>query len=285
MRFMILGGTGYLGSKLICSLLQDGHEVLCLKRRASDLKRLPEKQKGLQFCEIESIADYLVFQPQEWDWFINAACTYSKKGIKDELVLEGNLLTPLRAYLLAMEAGVKRFMTIGTGLCDDFNIYSKSKAEFADFGAFYCKRKAQAEQIFLNIRLENFYGRDEPEDRFLHRIIVQMQAGDDVLLTEGLQHRDFICIEDVVDNLQMLLNTQFLPGYYNIPLGTGEGPTVREVVEYLHKELKSTSQLCFGAIPLREYEPDSVADKAAMQSFGIKTKHSWKSGLKEQLLD
>lgn len=284
MRFMILGGTGYLGSKLICSLLQDGHEVLCLKRKSSNLKRLPEGHSRLRFCEIDDIADHLTAEVQELDWFINTACTYSREGIKDELVLEGNLLTPLRLYLLAMEAGVKRFMTIGTGLPDDFNIYSKSKAEFANFGAFYCKRSSQAKQIFLNIRLENFYGKDEPKDRFLHRIIAQMRSGSDVLLTEGTQHRDFICIEDVVDNLQMLLNTDFSPGYYNIPLGTGEGPTIREVVEYLHTELRSNSQLCFGAVPMREYEPDSVADMETMKNFGIKIRYPWQAGIKAHLI-
>lgn len=284
MRFVILGGTGYLGRKLIYRLLCDGHEVLCLKRETSDLSQFPADKK-MRFFRVEDAGASLISEAQGVDWFINTACVYSRRGIKDEHVLEGNLLTPLRIYLLLMEAGVKRFMTIGTGLFDDFNIYSKSKAEFAELGAFYCKRKAQEEQIFLNIRLENFYGKDEPKDRFLHRIVAQMRSGDDVLLTEGAQHRDFICIEDVVDNLQTLLNAGLPPGYYDIPLGTGEGPTIRDVVEYLHAELKSTSRLYFGAVPMRENEPDSVADKAAMQKFGIKVRYSWQVGLKEQLID
>lgn len=285
MRFMILGGTGYLGNKLIRSLLQDHHEVLCIKRKASDLSSLSTEHARLQFCDAEDIENYLNSKQMEIDWLVNLACVYSKPNVKDELVLEGNLFTPLKIYLLGMETGIRHFMTIGTGLCEDFNIYSKSKTEFARLGAFYCRRSSQAEQIFLNVLLENFYGKDEPKDRFLHKIVTQMRKGNDVLLTEGKQHRDFIRVEDVIDNLRMLLDSEFLPGYYDIPLGTGEGPTIREVVEYLHKELKSESRLYFGAVPLREYEPDSVANKTIMQKFGIKVKYPWRVGMRAELID
>lgn len=40
MRFLILGGNGYLGSKITKVLLEKGHSIVCTKRQKSDFSRL-----------------------------------------------------------------------------------------------------------------------------------------------------------------------------------------------------------------------------------------------------
>lgn len=42
MRIIILGATGYLGSRVVRKLIEQGHEILCLKRECSRTQDLEE---------------------------------------------------------------------------------------------------------------------------------------------------------------------------------------------------------------------------------------------------
>ena len=108
-------------------------------------------------------------------------------------------------------------------------------------------------------------------------------VGETILLTAGTQIRDFVYVEDVLDNLMALVSRQDLPEYLDLPLGSGEGVSIRELVTYLKEMLHSDSQLCFGAVPSRMNEPDSVADRETMQRFGVSIRYGWKEGMKKFL--
>ena len=99
------------------------------------------------------------------------------------------------------------------------------------------------------------------------------------MLTEGKQRRDFIYIDDVVNNLAKILSIP-TQGRVNIPLGTGEGISIREAIIYLKEVTNSDSELVFGAIPSRKVEPDSIADTFLMKKFGLSIRYDWKNGFK-----
>ena len=44
MKVFITGSTGFIGSYLVRQLINDGHELLCLKRLTSDISRLADLQ-------------------------------------------------------------------------------------------------------------------------------------------------------------------------------------------------------------------------------------------------
>lgn len=290
MNFFILGGTGYLGKKLICHLLQDKcNRIICIKREESDLGTLalvPGKER-LEFWNIDE-AEHLFGETEYFiDWFINCACCYCRNNIDEKQIIEANLMVPIRFFMLCKKYGVEKFLTIDTGLPSDLNLYCKAKDEFARLGRWFVDAESSIPLVFYNILLENFYGEDEPKDRFLHYVVGKLKENEEVLLTEGDQHRDFIYINDVVKMLGMLLYEQKLQkrkGYYDIPLGTGEGPTIREIVEWLRDSLQSQSILKFGAVPKRANEPDSVADVEKMKKFGIKACYSWREGMRKLLV-
>ncbi len=57
--------------------------------------------------------------------------------------------------------------------------------------------------------------------------------------------------------------------YINVPVGTGEAPTIREVIEHLKKCVNSSAELQFGVHPLRDGEPNSCYNTSSLESLGI----------------
>lgn len=277
MKIIVLGGTGYLGSKVINRLVEDGQEILLVKREGSSLERLADLTEKIEICNIEKMNEK-IRREDGYDCLLNMSCKYPRNAKNEFEIWEANLYNPLKVFLQGINSGIKKCITIGTGLPNSFNVYSISKKELADIMKWYTDQKPVK---VCNIELENFYGEDEPTNRFIPNIVDKMKKNEDILLTEGLQIRDFIYIEDVVNSIIQLIYNEDLPRYVDLPLGSGEGVSIRELVEYLKDILNSNSRLFFGAIPMRKNEPDSVADIGMMRKFGIDVRYNWCDGLKK----
>jgi len=283
MKCVVFGATGYLGSKVVHRLIAAGHGVVCVVRSTSSPARLEDIRDRIVLCEQDNLPQILA--EEACDCLINLACRYPRNSKSDMDMFEANFYQPLRIFTACLQGGVRKFITIGTGLPDDLNVYALSKAKFAETLQWYASRCAlQGNPISVcNVELENFYGEDEPTDRFLPGTVEKLKRNETIALTAGTQIRDFVYVEDVLDNLMALVSRQDLPEYLDLPLGSGEGVSIRELVTYLKEMLHSDSQLCFGAVPSRINEPDSVADRETMQRYGISIRYGWKEGMKKFL--
>lgn len=279
MRYLILGGNGYLGAKITKYLVEQGQDVVCTKRAKSNLSRLAGYLERITWIPATADAVEVAFLYEQFDWVINMACNYGRSTVLYDNVIESNIMFPLAVLNLAAEHNVKNYLTIGTGLPDELNMYSFSKSKFSDFGKFYVEKH---NMNFTNLRLEMFYGADEPVERFLPKCLRKMLKNEELLVTEGTQHRDIISSYDVIGVIKCALNAQ-LTGYHEIPVGTGEAPSIREILEYMKQKTKSESKICFGAVPMRNGEPDCVADTTKLKEIGYVCKYSWKEGIDKMI--
>lgn len=276
MNFLVLGGNGYLGSKIINEILSND-VVFCTVRKGEGLNLLIQKQNihiiSDDADEIKSTID-----ENNFDVLINTVCCYERQGIPLSSVVNANLMFPLSVIMFALEHGVKKIITIDTSLPKNVNLYSLAKKAVADIGEYYAKKNN--ELVFYNVLLENFYGKDEPKNRFLHIMVQNLKENKPLDLTAGTQRRDFIYVDDVLAAFKILINNKER-GFHNVPIGTGEGPTIRNVIEYLKETTNSNSQLNFGAVPSRENEPDCIADLSYLKKLGFEINYPYKKGLKE----
>lgn len=270
MKIVMLGGTGYLGSKILSRMEKEGHSLLCITRTPH---KYPDRER-VRYCGLQGLEQEIQdFKPEI---FISTVSRYLKEGTTEKEVIEANFEVPAQVLLACMAVGIKRVIAVGTALPESFNIYSFSKKLFAELGKWY----ADQDQIeFMNIKLEMFYGKDEPGDRFLSWVVQKMIRNEEIPLTVGTQKRDIIYADDAVDAICSLAGAVMPERYADIPLGTGEAPTIREVIEYLHRITESRSLLLFGAIPMRANEPDTCADKREMDKWKITVKYNWKAGM------
>lgn len=276
--YLVLGGNGYLGSKVVRKLIENEARVICTKRDNSDLGRLYDIADKIIFIPATESAVRTVFEyERKIDWVLNLASSYSY--LLYNTCIESNVTFPVSVLNTSVENGVTNFLTIGTSLPDNLNMYSFSKSILSKFGEFYCDNH---KLNFYNVLLEMFYGSDEPSNRFIPRCIIKMIHGEDLDLTEGTQHRDLIAIEDVVDAIMVLTNSD-LHGYNDIPLGTGEAPSIKELLTYIKQVIESKSKLNFGAIPMRKNETICQADTTIMKSVGFECKFYWKDGITKMI--
>jgi CDP-paratose synthetase len=195
--------------------------------------------------------------------------------------IDANYVFP--SQILRIIANLKtrpvRFISVGTSLPPSLNLYSLTKKHFAELGKLFHKK---TEIEFVNLSLESFYGIDEPRNRFITRSILQLKSNQELLLTEGTQKRDYIFIDDVVEIMYFLSTCAISKDIYDIPVGTGIAPTVKEIILFLCNETGSRSNLRFGAIEMREHEPSTVADISVIRNLGYsKPLASWQGGMKK----
>lgn len=275
MKIAFLGCSGYLGQKVALKLIGQGHKVLCVSVFESDRSKMKLLSEDIDFCLLDQLDS--VFQIEHYDCAINTACMYQTVDSNPIQVFDANLVSPMVFFLSCKNVGIEKFITIDTSLPKEFNEYAFSKAQLAELLHWYAR---QDDINVCNIKLEMFYGDDEPQNRFIKRTIIKLANNDELKLTEGFQQRDIIYVDDVVNAICYIVEN--MPcGYTDLPLGTGLGPSIRDIVLFLKHEMNSKSNLQFGAIPMRKGEPDSIADVTKMNELGITIKDNWKSGLRK----
>ncbi len=280
MNILLLGGTGYLGSNILRKLNKESYTVFCVVRHSSNISRLNIPQEQIVYNDYDCIEK--LFKSVGIDWVINSVCTYKPTENLYGDMLDSNVIFPLGVLNLAIKYQVKNYLTIGTGLPDRFNVYSFTKSKFSEFGEYLCER----DHInFVDLELELFYGgMNEPKERFFHACKRKMILGENIQLTNGLQKRDIIRTEDVVDIICFVIKNQIVSGYRRLPVGSGEQHTIREVLEYMKRKIQSKSNLEFGVIRDRgSGEPDTLADISWYRQYGYDLNYSFWGGVDDYI--
>jgi nucleoside-diphosphate-sugar epimerase len=128
-------------------------------------------------------------------------------------------------------------------------------------------------------RLFGVYGPGESSSRLFPFLVSRLLAGSDVELSDGLQVRDFVHVDDVC---RILWDFSDMP-LSNAPIinvGTGIGVSVRAVCEKVADYLGiSQKHLIFGAKPRRVVDEEVlVAQTGRLASFSTVPRQWWLQG-------
>jgi nucleoside-diphosphate-sugar epimerase len=159
--------------------------------------------------------------------------------------------------------------------------YTSSKRVLESFLPGLCTQQLS----IVNLRIEHVYGGNDGEQKFVPAIIRQaLQNKEEILLTAGLQKRDFVYVKDVANAYLSVLTSPGVIGYKEFEVGTGQSATVKAYVSKIAEITGTKSLLNFGVLPTREGEiTDSFADINPLKQLGWKPEYTIEQGLIETI--
>ncbi|WP_036150932.1 NAD-dependent epimerase/dehydratase family protein [Maribacter forsetii] len=284
---LLTGGTGFLGSHLLKSFVAKGHKVGVLKRSTSNTYRIEHLTPKVKLYDIDKVSLKKVFEDFKPNIIVHTACAYDRKNIKMSTLIETNILFGIQLLQEAIINNVSAFINTDTLLPKNINNYSLSKAQFREWLIKYSK-----DIKVINIKPEHMYGPLDDDMKFIPWLIDRMLNDDDEInLTSGIQKRDFIYIDDVVNAFDIILkNVDNLKGFSEFDLGTNKFISVKEVILSIAKqienrtELKVVPRLKFGIISYREGEiMEPILDITELLRLGWKPEINLEEGVQKIL--
>ena len=289
MNILITGITGFLGSSLARRALQNGYNVIGIKRISSKLDKISDliamyASNSIyvsNFSLIDAQDDFVAnLSKYSIDLVIHTATNYgSANGVIDDII-KANELFPLKILDYACSHDIP-FINTHSSLPNFTNQYIVSKNNFLNWGIYHNLNNAKFK--FINLEVEHFYG--YKDNRFVEYLIKSLiNQEPSIKLTLGEQLRDFIYIDDLVDVYMLIIANLHLvtKENYKIPVGSGEVISIKELAFLIKKiTLNTRSDLQFGAIPYRKNEPMILkADIAFLKSLGSAPRFSLEDGVK-----
>lgn len=294
---LLTGATGFLGSKLLETLICKQHGVICMKRSTSDLSRVRKLITQCKWIDIDKEGIETVFQKYYIETIIHCATSYGRKPEDYFEVYKGNVDFPITILECAIQHGSRYFINTDSffvKIIDSLwkkngrlymDAYVKSKYIFTNIVKDYVEEMNLA---FINLQLEHIYGADNGTEKFVDWLVRNLlQNVPAIELTEGKQLRDWIYIEDVVSAYLTILEKRaiFQAGrFYQFEVGTGKATSLREFVELAKELAHSTTKLDFGKRQLNRNELEkSCADNSELCKLGWEPSYNIASGLAQIL--
>lgn len=284
MTILVAGATGFLGSYLLKSLVENNHKIIGLKRTTSNMYRIDDYLNQVTLYDIDKTELSTIFEKHKIDLVANTVTNYGRKDTKISSIVDTNLIFSLKLLEVTIDNNVKAFINTDTLLERNINSYALSKSQLVDWMQFLSTKNTK----MINVKIEHMYGIKDDENKFIYWLIKQLKQNvEKIDLTSGVQKRDFIYIDDIVSAYETILrNIDRFSNYEEFELGSGNSIEVKEFVNHIVKELNTsttiTTKLNFGAIKYRDNENMNMqANINKLQDLGWKPQVSIEDGIKK----
>jgi len=280
MNIVVTGGAGFIGSNLVKSLLDDGHQLIIIDNFSSGcLENLDPRANVLELdLVIDREAWIEILNRKKLDTIFHLA---AQPRIQPSLThpveaLENNLLSTL--YLLEYVRGTD-IQFIYAGSSSYYGNPLKSAYALSKFqGEEFCRMYAEVYQINTAIaRFFNVYGPRQIEKGEYSTVIGiwagQYRNGEHLTVTgDGTQSRDFTHVNDIVAGLKLIMGKHFNAELFEF--GSGKSHSLNELAELLNWKIKYIEGRA------GEYQKTLCKDKNAYEKLGWKPIHNVRDYMK-----
>lgn len=294
MKVLISGVNGFLGSALASAFLNNGHDIVGLKRRSSNVQRITDFGNRITLYNVDEIKGNHIYEKEHnIDVVVHAATNYGRNNVCASQIVNDNVLFPINLLENSAKNGVKMFVNtdtffnkksnlMGRAVCEGYlSEYMLSKQQFLD----WCVQFSSFKNIKIaNMRLEHVYGQGDSPSKFIPSIIKDcIENVDYIDLTNGLHQRDFVYIEDVISAyLTIMRSIDKLSYFTELEVGTGKVTKVRDLVCMIKNFTQAQTMLNFGAICNRGNEiGESKAQNQKLINLGWQPKWSVEEGINQ----
>jgi len=273
MKVLIIGAYGFLGNHILNKLLKEDLYDIHILIKPESKSRFGNHENLCKKHFYGSDNFLKILSEENFEVVINCSVYYGKNEDQNQ-VYETNFLFPTK-IIAQLQNSLKLFINFDSYFNKpEFNSYNYLENYIKSKSQFVSSIDSKIKYTFLNLRLEHLYGLFDSDHKFFKKMYIDLKNNKpEIDLTLGNQKRDFIYIDDVVNLILLILKKPSLEkGKIIHNVGTGRSISIKECLLFMKNELKSKSQLNFGAIALRKNEV--MDSKSSYENLEIQ--YGWK---------
>jgi len=299
-KILVTGGAGFIGSNF-CNMMADkGHRVVAFDDLSLGKKGNLSPEVKFVKGDINKYED-LKRAGTDFDYIVHLAASSSAPMFAKDMyyAYQNNVAGHIRVMLYAKEIGAKKILFASTSsiygnnptpLTEDQEVvppnhYSVTK--MAQEGASRVYSSAEDLEI-IAFRFMSVYGLNEEHKTTFANLVSQFiwgMAKDEqpILYGDGTQERDFTNVKDVVQGIELAMNSPKKYGFTIFNIGTNKCINLVELVKLINKVMGKKIKPKFIPNPVKEgYVKSQLADiNKISKELGYKPKVELEDGIKE----
>lgn len=284
-NILIIGGTGFIGYHLAKKCLKKNFKVTSISKNRPKKIRFLKKVKYI-ICDINN-KKILKEIDNNFDYVVNLGGYVDHKNKQE--TYRSHYLGLKKLTKIFIKKKIKKFIQIGSSMeygrvkspqKENFNCYPESIYAISKFLstkhliALYKKKNFPA----VILRLYQVYGPNQDKNRLIPIIIDSCKNNKSFPCSSGVQLRDFLFVDDLIDAILRCLDKKVEGKIINI--GSGKIIQVKKIINQIVNFYKAGKPL-FGSIKLRNEEMLRVYPSllSARKFLGWKSKVSFGKGI------
>ena len=287
MRILVTGGAGFIGSHLCERLLSEGHEVLCLDnyftgRKENVFHLIPNPRFELIRHDITEP----IFL--EIDQIYNLACPASPIHYQYNPVktVKTSVMGAINMLGLAKRVRARILQASTSEIYGDPIVHPQPESYFGNVNCIgvrscYDEGKRVAETLMMDyhhqskvdtriVRIFNTFGPRmlENDGRVVSNFIVQALRGNELTVYgDGSQTRSFCYVDDLVEGIIRLMNTEGEDLHNPVNIGNPGEFTIKELAEEVARQCGIEAKIKYEPLPPddpRQRQPDITRAKTLL---------------------
>ena len=268
-RYLITGGSGFVGSNLIRKLIKENQELTILIRDNSDLWRINDLLPKIQTIKTD-FSNYEKLEKSISDVdpnFVYHLGTYGGYPFQTsiEKIAQVNIINTIKLFKSLSKCNSLE-LVINFGSSSEYGPksnpmnendeampitpYGISKLTQTKFAKFYSEN---TNLPIVTLRLFSVFGPFEEPGRLIFDIITSIIKGKTIELSSPFPRRDFVYVSDVIEAIETITNAKNIVGdIFNI--GSGVMHSVEDVVNNALKIAKSDNKILWDVKQKRVFD-------------------------------
>ncbi len=298
MKILVTGGAGFIGSHIVDSLIEKGHEVVVIDNLITGQKANLNKKAIFYKIDIQDKKVEEIFKKHKFDLVNHHAAQMNVRVSVDDPIFDANnnILGLLNLLNNSAKYGVKKFIFVSSGgtiYGDDAKLPIKEdeiKAPASPYGIskitgeYYVKFFSNVHGLKYSIlRYSNVYGpRQNPKGEAGVVSIfstLMLENKTPVIFGDGKQTRDYVYVKDIVNANMLVMEGKGDNDYFNLAIQ--KEIDVNELFDAMSIIIGYKGKPIYAPARPGELQRNSLDISKAKKILGWKPKYTFEEGLKE----